>query len=96
MTTREVLIKAKALIDTPEKWCQGEFVDTDGRICASAAIARVGFNIAPEMEIAARYALLNTINHHGAWEVNIPGYNDAHTHAEVMEMFDRAIEAQDG
>ena len=31
-----------ALIDTPEKWCQGSVVDYDGRMCIVGAISHLG------------------------------------------------------
>ena len=41
-TTREILIRARALIDTPEKWCHGNPFDphfAEGSLCAALAIS---------------------------------------------------------
>ena len=85
MTTRETLIAARGLIDTPEKWCQDAY-ERDGRRCALAAVNQ-GWR-GPEAYHALLIACGDDAKSIGEW-------NDApeRTHAEVMEAFDRAIEA---
>jgi hypothetical protein len=87
MTPKEVLIKAKALIDTPEKWCQGEFRHGPAR-CARAAVCDTG---AFFCERNAAEAVLRSTNPTGF----VTPYNDSKstTHAGVMAWFDRAIQA---
>ena len=90
-TVADVLRRAKALIDAPEKWCKKTNQHGDAR-CIMAAInaqrsatvyapqARAAEFIARAIEIKQGYGV-------------IPDWNDApeRTHAEVMSAFDRAI-----
>lgn len=39
---RDRWIKAKALIDTPEKWCKGEATSATGARCAGSALVSAG------------------------------------------------------
>lgn len=98
MNTHEILIAAKALIDTPDKWIKGRYAATaSGQtigpdekaatcFCSMGAIHRISENF----DDASRAVI--------ALEKNIPSdlgiisFNDYKTHAEVMAMFDRAIE----
>ena len=93
MTTKEVLIAAKALIDTPEKWCKGSYQTIDGRYCAVGAA-----DTASPPVLAVREevydALVDTMPR---WYISrryiASSFNDARktTHADVMAWFDRAI-----
>lgn len=96
-TVKENLIAAKALIDTPEKWCKGRrhvfygYTTPHGAVivkkyCAEGAMDAVG-GLSPE-----RQALLNqTPRAYG----NVAEFNDSPdtTHADIMALFQRAIAA---
>jgi hypothetical protein len=100
-TTREVLIAAKALIDTPEKWCQGAYMrDRNGARCCLTAkdavkwcgLGAIGAVTCSHSEYSEAINLLNRavpVGHgspYFAWQ-DAPG----RTHAEVMAAFDEAI-----
>lgn len=101
MTTVEVLRAARALIDTPDKWCQGERGRDGSRLCAGHAVGDaigIGYGRATWAEghpaLVALARAMGTKTHH-----SVPFWNDNHTHAEVMAAFDRAIaneEAREG
>ncbi len=108
MTPLEILIAARKLIEKEENWLQGIDAKTaDGNMCsathpaarmfcASGALANVCNYYYHETRKAGRF--LNKAAgtpDEGANEiVGCPYiiYNDSHTHAEVLAMFDRAIE----
>lgn len=94
MTTREILIAARALIAAPEGWTQGEYArDADGCavdpdnpdavcFCALGAIERAcerGIDGDEAIQAIQRIVGL------------VAGFNDTHTHAAVVAMFDEAI-----
>lgn len=89
----EVLRAARALIDTPDKWCQGQF-HKDGAYCASGAI---GVAAGVDIEVGCWFchpawqALADTVN--AAQSGGIGSWNDRpeRTHADVLAAFDRAI-----
>lgn len=95
MKVSKVLIAARAVIADPKNWTKGSFAkDANGHKryaiapeavcwCALGAVMRVGAN--DVLFGAACYWLDGAA---GTW---MGGYNDAHTHAEVLEVFDRAI-----
>lgn len=92
------LIAAKALIDTPEKWIQG-----------NAAEDAKGNQISPHDVAAVRFCSVGALGHvfsddeygdavdylksHLGGYGFVAEFNDTHTHAEVMAAWDRAIEA---
>jgi hypothetical protein len=104
MKNSEFLRKAKALIDTPEKWTQGYFA-TDG----------AGIEVDPDDPHAQCFCSLGALwkqevvqNSAGlfspfqsvaltylrrAMEDSIPYFNDYHNHTEVMAAWDAAIAA---
>lgn len=94
MSVKENLIKAKALIDTPEKWTRGEYMHS-GCFCALGALAEAldidpvsaRLSMTPEL-LALRGAVPEPF--FSVWR-----YNDepSTTHADVLALFDRAIEA---
>lgn len=85
----DMLRRAKALIDTPEKWGKGD----GGRDplrghCVITAIMAVRENHEGVTEAKSRFARANKIDGYiGAWNDD-----ETRTHAEVMSAFDRAIE----
>lgn len=106
MTHAEQLRAAKALIDTPEKWTTGVLARTKSGCpigpqedaatcyCAEGAIRRVQNGVLPHalesiMERAVPSGFRGACNER--WFVK---FNDAAktTHADIMALFDRAIE----
>ena len=100
METVDILKAARALIDTPEKWTRGlNARDAHGQdvrpnsleavcFCARGAIIRsAGF------EHIDAYELLQNALPIGGNDF-VPAYNDNPdtTHADIMALFDRAIE----
>ena len=97
MGTREDLIAARALIDTPEKWARGEEISLrSGRLCA--AVACNDFPEPQPMFDALKAALPSPFVERAA-SLGISAvfdFNDhpSTTHADIMSLFDRAIKAQ--
>ena len=104
---KENLIAAKALIDTPDKWIKSASQATECR-CAALACEKLametddsGLNWEDVVDMwIALYASLpkefqNEPDDEG---VAIGRFNDhpATTHNDIMDLFDRAIAAQDG
>lgn len=89
MSIKSILIKAKKLIDTPDKWTQGKYevtsIDGKSRYCALGAISEVTIDDASAYS-KAKVILSTTM------KPSIPKFND-NTHAEVMKAFDKAIES---
>ena len=90
MTVKEQLIAAKALIDKPEKWCQGEFHAGDKHCFAGAIFMVSGYNEPATDQVCNALAVAMGVVGRG----DIYIWNDSHSHAEVMAAFDRAIAAQ--
>ena len=96
MKTSEFLRKAKSLIDTPDKWTQGEFatdrngtpVDPDSAaaqcFCSLGALWR---------QDTIYWATSQRVHLLEAMGGNIAQFNDNHSHAEVMSAWDKAIAA---
>ena len=103
MTPHEILIAARAKIDTPQKWCKGhEALNSKGenvlslcesavRFCAIGAISAVTprYLCSSEAKNALRVALRSSF---------ISAYNDlpGTEHADIMALYDKAIEATRG
>lgn len=99
MGAKEVLVQAKELISTEEKWTQGAYgrqADgtlisfTDPRACRFCTMGALFRASAEDMDgfDGANRALSQAI---GTRSIGIVAFNDSHTHAEVMAMFDKAI-----
>lgn len=87
-TVADTLRAAKALIDTPEKWCVGTPKRNSGRLCAGWALDRIVTLATPlDAPVFVTFRRAAGIPH----EVGIGDWQDERTHAEVMEAFDRAI-----
>ncbi len=102
MSLADDLRKAKALIDTPEKWVKGAYRNASGCLCAVGAVmvatgtdpdgVQAGDKIAPcEWLLVAE--LPDHLRTHGP--AGIVVFNDAPstTHADIMVLFNRAIAA---
>lgn len=93
-TVVEVLQKARALISKPENWCQHVFKQRNNTgamsYCAMGAVNEAS-RWHPEIHPACVLALRDA----GGFSpiMTIPRYNDTHTHAEVLALFDKAIAA---
>lgn len=82
------LKEAKALIDTPEKWGKGDGGRSPKfRLCALDACAIVGLNGRPT---------LNPFLPNGHDEVHTYNDHPDTTHKDMMDLFDRAINAKKG
>jgi hypothetical protein len=92
-TVADVLRRAKALIDTPEKWCKQPFLSGGypRALCANLAIFEAAPGNCRIQELVSNLLWMATGMPGGN---NVPWWNDApeRTHAEVMNAFDRAIE----
>jgi hypothetical protein len=94
MTTKDTLIKARALIDTPHKWIKNRYAgwreDDIACYCAYGALEQaVNFN--PTIKKPA-YDVLASFVPNGEIVVS---YNDHYdtTHEDIMNLFDKAIAA---
>lgn len=90
MANRSEFIRAvRAKIDTPEKWCKGDFSTPDGRHClAGAALAVISAEGMPScIEPSVAKILGFKVMH------DITQWNDApeRTHAEVLARLDEVI-----
>jgi hypothetical protein len=91
-----VLVRARGLIETPEKWGQAPDVDGERR-CLVTALLTVAGGGEPDTYRKARRCLAEatsvTDKEHDLWGYWIGRWNDApeRTHAEVLAALDRAI-----
>jgi hypothetical protein len=106
-STLQILKEARALISDPERWTQGEDArDEDGLPvhpddsdavcwCTLGALHRAAagtddFSVFREIQKAVEaFPGIRSQAHYAA------KFNDAHTHAEVLAMFDAAISAKE-
>lgn len=83
---QNVLIRARALIDSSDKWLQGDNV-RGKRMCAAVAIDRSANVLHADFYLILRnFRSANSLT-------SIVDFNDAPetTHADVMQAFDKAI-----
>lgn len=100
MSPHDLLKAARALIAEPERWTQGACArDTSGRACTTVSPHAVRYDTIGALDAAgsddrnyneARRALLVAI---GDPVCGLSGWNDTHTHAEVLAGWDAAIAA---
>jgi len=98
MSAADVLVKARELIAEPARWTTGGFArdrrgdSTDWLSptatcwCAAGAIAAV--DVVPGWRSEAVGALAHEA---GVARGNVGVFNDSHSHAEVIALFDRTI-----
>ena len=84
--TLDALLAARKLIENPEHWRQGPSSDTC--FCAMGALGHVATGTDALWE--AQQALYGALPERGG----IANFNDNHSHAEVLALFNRAIEAE--
>lgn len=103
MNAHEVLVAARAKIAKPENWCHG----TAARSACGAAVSPSSDTACQWYSIGALNAVSKTDKEFDAAYralsrclpplkfdcAAIAVFNDAHTHDEVLALFDRAIEA---
>lgn len=89
MTPKEVLIAAKALIDSPEKWGKGGIDDLRKKPCAFLACCEVRGGRLDDIAWDAVVLLGKAAGSPIMTRNDEPGT----THADVMAWFQRAIEA---
>ena len=86
------LERARALIDTPDKWLQGKLrkSGSDGKPCRWCVLGAC-YQIAERDEPARYHNMTKALN--GVLGEPVTDWNDApeRTHAEVLAAFDRAI-----
>lgn len=101
-----ILKKARALLDNPAKWCQGAFArakngnhigpETKGAVqwCAVGAVRKVAGGPSADSIHEALHELNASIR--GGDSIMV--YNDGENrkHAQVLKVFDRAIERLEG
>ena len=95
MKTSEILIAAKALIDEPGKWTQGTYArnsdmeEVDSYSEDAVCFCSIGaiYRITPHIVSREGIGYLRS-----AMGPSVVVFNDTHPHAEVMQMWDRAIE----
>lgn len=100
MTPKECLQKARELITEPLAWTQGFFArDKNGwkrmpmdaeacSFCGLGAVIRAAGN-----DCDLRFRAEQFLYAAAGAGVSISWFNDTKTHAEVLDLFDRAIEA---
>ena len=105
-TTLDYLVAARAAIAAPENWCQ-RFRNYDGKHCAMGALDKAtedrGDDLAHLLaaQLLPREAADTREYCLGHWRMSDPSpvtlvaqFNNTHTHAEVLALFDRAIARQ--
>lgn len=99
MKTVDVLMKAKEIIQDPSNWMQGDYSNPERTcFCSLGAIAEA-------LGLCDEHHSDQHIDQHPASKLlhkvvgadldsvyTFAKYNDSHTHAEVMQAFDKAIE----
>jgi len=100
METLEVLKSARELLSDSKRWTRGWYArdkyghrkmwnsDNAVRYCSMGAVHKVAGNRHPN---AIMY-LNRIINPLHPDDIIVVGYNDNHTHKDILEMFDKAID----
>jgi hypothetical protein len=95
-STVEVLQKARAKIDRPEKWGKGVRGGVDGRRPLHTCCAAEALEDTTPTDIPIRGSAFEALRKAAgiAKDQTLVGWNDApeRTHAEVLAAFDKAIE----
>ena len=87
----ELLVKARAFLASEKNWCKGSYGTNDGRRCAHGALMTDDMDLYGRARDALTAALPKGCGHFMPM-----GFNDAPStaHADVLALFDRAIEAR--
>jgi hypothetical protein len=97
MEAYEVLEKALALIEDERNWCQWDRENYAGQRCAVGALeAAAGEVTACGYDLSEKFGLEQLLESKGfkrppgrSWFLS--AFNDSHSHAEVVELFQTAI-----
>ncbi|PZO78472.1 MAG: hypothetical protein DI629_12305 [Mesorhizobium amorphae] len=99
MTTHEVLVKARELIATPENWTQQAYARAedgfelgqgfDARACKWCALGAIEAVTGCEIDDGIAWEAQVVLNRFAGMAPD--GFNDRHTHADVLSLYDRAI-----
>lgn len=112
MNVNETLVAARALIDSPEKWTTGALArNVEGQpssfseatcFCSIGALRKIRSDTARD-NIDGMFSLfqeavdvLTEVLYDRGLPRDIAFFNDSHTHAEVLALFDEAIEKTRG
>ena len=99
MNDVDVLTRARALIASPENWCQGYYAkDINGRWCEATAdqahcFCALGALIHVDKTSNAVVWLHSVLPRTCQ---SIPKFNDENTHAAILSLFDKAIKKAAG
>lgn len=97
MSTVEVLKKARALIEDPERWTQGAMKRRDGRMCAVGAVLVARGRKRPLLLDAQTDPAVAALAGHDDDEAHYWAYsevtdlNDSYSHPAVLDLFDVTI-----
>jgi hypothetical protein len=92
MEPKEILIRARKLIQNSKNWCKGSF-EVNSAYCATGSLFAAGIDgWGPYMDHPSYRALAKAMNV-PVGEVCV--FNDGHAHEEVLAAFDRAIKSFD-
>lgn len=92
-TVLQVLTEARALIADPERWWDGTLsgARSENHCAVQAVCAVVGKKTDRGLYVDVCDGLASQF---GGTHQNLPKFNDTHTHAEVLALFDTAIESE--
>jgi len=107
MKTLEILQEARNLLSTPDKWTQNYIARDDKNHglesaispdatcwCMSGAVLKAAETDSLSLEwIDLLEKAIKELHPEFHLVGGIPGFNDTHTHEEVLRVFDRAIES---
>jgi hypothetical protein len=87
VTALDVLKAARERISDPKRWCKGVYFDpATNQCCMQGAVWHASEpSLARGLASEALRKLAQT---------SLPAFNDTHTHAEVLALFDEAIAAE--
>lgn len=85
----ETLIAARKRIQTPETWCQSLISRMQGTVRQYCALGAMYYHYPYDGTPTRAQKFLNKALPKGHESVGM--YNDSHTHAEVLALYDRAI-----
>jgi len=101
MKAYEVLEKALALIEREENWAQGDLRVGNAFCAEGACVIAAGGALKWEGSVQHYRALVDASEYFDAFDAlyrYVPGsiyeFNDSHSHAEVVTLFQKAIRAE--
>ncbi len=88
--TAHLLRRARAMIESEEKWVQGYYSTSDGRRCAMGALRAAARHSDPRRVRARAHHLLREVARERGFQ-SVEGMNDRCTHQQVLAAFDMAV-----